>query len=149
MDPPAAAALLTEAALLHVTTAEGPVQISNLGSLQEAFVRGSKSRDPAIQVAKRFLKVRDALLDLEKALVEIPARKGLVAPPKAGTPPSRVDRTGLEIVPYVDSVPPPPARPPRAQEKTDTLDAMVAACESVQQLARRLLAPYFKLRSFL
>ena len=127
MDPPSAAAVLTEAALLRAPGPDGTVMLADASPAQEAFLKGAKSRDPLTTVAKRYFKAKDALIDLERALASVPSSevKGLVAKKSAGcasTAPC------LALVPYVESI-------PDAQKHTLPITSPVSHVATAEQVA--------------
>ena len=91
-------AVLTEAALNNVFVMGSSSPLGELSTLEEAAARALKTRCPSSNVARKYFKAIDALIDLEKALDQVP---------KSASQPRPKPRHSLDLalVPVVDTAP--------------------------------------------
>ena len=108
MDPPAAAAALSEAGLLLAPLKTGHTLVAQLSAAEAADVRRSSSRIGSVLYAsKKYLAAQAALSELREALDRLPAQTPEQLP---AAQPSAPMSQALALIPLVPTLR--PARPP-------------------------------------
>ena len=124
--------LFTEAFLLPVPLDSGTVILGNASSAQRAAILTNKGRSPQVSLAKKVLRLEGLVQEIEKELQALGGSKPDV---RGKVTKKRPDGVGLEIVPFVRSV------PPEAAPATEPLDerASTAAVETTENPALTMM----------
>ena len=104
MDPPLASDLLTEAGMLSVEIDGTRVNLPALSNSDIAYVRNSRQKNSAMQLAKKYVKANDAMSDLATALDVFPS----ALRSQAAVTNQHANPAAGDIVPFVPLIQPAP-----------------------------------------
>ena len=119
MDPQQAFDAFAAAGPFVVQTAGGKMQLCELNDTGTAYIRQSNKRSDVIGMAKKYIKAKEAVDELVKALDAFPGATPDLPPVEtcaAQGRPLTKDNPSNAVVPYVNIAPPTYARQARMQE---------------------------------